>query len=201
MTVALIDDDAAVRRSLGMLLEGKGVKVQSFASAESFLDALGGLAPSCVVTDVRMPGLTGIDLQRELKRRNVTVPVILITGHGDITMAVSAIKEGAFDFIEKPFSDERLLASIATAIEKGAKLMIEQSERAELASRLADLSPRQREVMELVVQGLANKEVALRLDISPRTVENYRAWVMEKMGASNLADLVRKVLVLSEEKS
>ena len=132
MTVALIDDDAAVRRSLGMLLEGKGVKVQSFASAESFLDALEGLAPSCVVTDVRMPGLTGIDLQRELKRRGAAMPVILITGHGDIAMAVSAIKEGAFDFIEKPFSDERLLTSITTAIEKGAKLKIEQNERAHL---------------------------------------------------------------------
>lgn len=196
MTVALIDDDEAVLRSLRLLLEGRGMKVRCFASAESFLQGIGEEMPKCVVSDVRMPGLSGMELQQELKKRDAAVPVILITGHGDIGMAVNAIKEGAFDFIEKPFDDERLVASIATAVERGQKVRIEQSERANLEARLLELSPRQREVMDLVVQGLANKEIAQRLNISPRTVENYRAWAMEKMGAGNLADLVRKALML-----
>lgn len=197
MTVALIDDDAAVLQSLRLLLEGRGMQVRCFASAESFLQSIGEEMPKCVVSDVRMPGLTGIELHQELKKRHAPVPVILITGHGDIGMAVNAIKEGAFDFIEKPFDDELLAVSIAIAIEKGQKVRIEQAERESLEARLSELSPRQREVMDLVVQGLANKEIARRLNISPRTVENYRAWAMEKMGARNLADLIRKVLMLS----
>jgi two-component system response regulator FixJ len=198
MRVALIDDDAAVLRSLRLLLENRGFQVECFASAEEFFEKAAADAPVCVVSDVRMPGLSGLDLQRELRRRNVSVPVILITGHGDIAMAVQAIKEGAFDFIEKPFDDERLVIGISAAIEQGEKLRIEQGQRALLEQRLAELSPRQREVMDLVVQGFANKEIALKLDISPRTVENYRAWAMEKMGADNLADLVRKVLMLKD---
>jgi two-component system response regulator FixJ len=198
MSVALIDDDEAVLRSLRLLLDGRGLEVRCYSSAESFLAAMDAEMPRCVVTDVRMPGLSGLELQQELKRRRVVVPVILITGHGDIGMAVQAIKEGAFDFIEKPFDDGRLVASISAAIEKGQKARIEQIERAEIEARMAELSPRQREVMQLVAQGFANKEIAQRLNISPRTVENYRAWVMEKMGASNLADLVRKVLMLGE---
>jgi two-component system, LuxR family, response regulator FixJ len=197
MTVALIDDDAAVLQSLRLLLEGRGMQVRCFASAESFLQSIGEEMPKCVVSDVRMPGLTGIELHQELKKRHAPVPVILITGHGDIGMAVNAIKEGAFDFIEKPFDDELLAVSIAIAIEKGQKVRIEQAERESLEARLSELSPRQREVMDLVVQGLANKEIARRLNISPRTVENYRAWAMEKMGARNLADLIRKVLMLN----
>jgi two-component system response regulator FixJ len=137
-----------------------------------------------------------MELQQELKKRNPVVPVILITGHGDIAMAVQAIKQGAFDFIEKPFDDERLIASISQAIESGHRLRIEQDERAVIEARVAELSPRQIEVMRLVAEGLSNKEIAYKLSISPRTVENYRAWVMEKMGANNLADLVRKVIAL-----
>jgi two-component system response regulator FixJ len=201
MTVALIDDDDAVLQSLRQLLEGRGMQVRCFVSAESFLQCIGEEMPKCIVSDVRMPGLTGMELQQELKKRDAAVPVILITGHGDIGMAVNAIKQGAFDFIEKPFDDERLVVSIASAIERGQKVRIEQTARADLEVRLSDLSPRQREVMDLVVQGLANKEIAQRLNISPRTVENYRAWAMEKMGASNLADLVRKALTLSDRKS
>jgi two-component system response regulator FixJ len=197
MAIALIEDDEAVLRSLSLLLESKGVAVRAYASAESFLaDAEAG-PPQCVVTDIRMPGMSGLELQRELKARDAAVPVILITGHGDIAMAVQAIKQGAFDFIEKPLDDERLIASIAQAVERGQRVRVEQSERELLEARVAELSPRQVEVMHLVANGFSNKEIALKLDISPRTVENYRAWVMEKMGASNLADLVRKVIALT----
>jgi two-component system response regulator FixJ len=194
--VALIEDDQAILRSLGMLLESRGLAVQSYSSAQLFLEQFGADTPNCVVSDIRMPGVSGLQLQQELKKRDAAIPVILITGHGHIAMAVKAIKDGAFDFIEKPFDDERLIESIGNAIEHGKRERVEQSERAALETRAAELSPRQLEVMTLVAEGLSNKEIAIRLDISPRTVENYRAWVMEKMGASNLADLVRKTLLL-----
>jgi two-component system response regulator FixJ len=196
MTVALIDDDEAVLRSLQLLLRNRGIEVHCFGSAEDFLEGLERRSFRCIVCDVRMPGLTGLDLQQELKRRRNITPLILITGHGDIAMAVRAIKEGALDFIEKPFDDERLVASIAAAEEKGQQQAVGDTHRAELQARFAELSPRERQVMALVAEGLANKEIALRLEISPRTVESYRAWVMEKMGASNLADLVRKAMML-----
>jgi two-component system response regulator FixJ len=196
VTVALIEDDDAVLHSLQLLLERRGIAVRCFGSAESFLASLPAEVPACVVSDVRMPGLSGLDLQRELKRLGVGVPVILITGHGDIEMAVTAIKEGASDFIEKPFDDERLVESLAQAMATERELRSETAERCELAVRVAELSPRQREVMYLVAEGLSNKQIALRLGISRRTVENYRAWAMERMGARNLADLVRKVLTL-----
>ena len=195
MTIALIEDDEAILRSLTMLLESRGIPVRPYSSAESFLEAAAE-PPKCVVSDIRMPGISGMELQQELKKRDSAVPVILMTGHGDIAMAVQAIKQGAFDFIEKPFDDERLIASISQAIESGNRLRIEQGERAVLEARVAELSPRQIEVMHLVAEGFSNKEIAHKLDISPRTVENYRAWGMEKMGANNLADLVRKVIAL-----
>jgi two-component system response regulator FixJ len=196
MTIALIEDDEAILQSLSMLLESRGLPVRPYSSAESFLNAAVEEPPQCVVSDIRMPGLSGMELQQELKKRDSAVPIILITGHGDITMAVQAIKQGAFDFIEKPFDDDQLIASISKAIESGQRLRIEQGERAALRSRLAELSPRQIEVMNLVADGFSNKEIAHKLNISPRTVENYRAWVMEKMDANNLADLVRKVIAL-----
>jgi two-component system, LuxR family, response regulator FixJ len=196
MNVVLIDDDEAVLKSLQMLLRHRGLNVRCFQSVESFLDDIASSSFDCVVSDVRLPGMSGLDLQRELRKRKSEIPLILITGHGDIEMAVGAIKNGAFDFIEKPFDDDRLVASIRDVIARRHRLQFQESERAGLQARVAELSPRQREVMGLVVQGLANKEIAHRLDISPRTVENYRAWVMEKMGATNLADLVRKALLL-----
>lgn len=195
-TIALIEDDEAILHSLGMLLENRGMSVQTYPSAELFLEQLGDRAPSCVVSDIRMPGISGLELQQELRKQDAAVPVILITGHGHIAMAVKAIKDGAFDFIEKPFDEERLIESINAAIEHGKRERVEHSERTLLEARAAELSPRQLEVMTLVAEGLSNKEIAIRLDISPRTVENYRAWVMEKMGARNLADLVRKTLLL-----
>lgn len=195
-TIALIEDDEAILHSLGLLLENRGMSVQTYPSAELFLEQLGDNAPSCVVSDIRMPGISGLELQQELRKQDAAVPVILITGHGHIAMAVKAIKDGAFDFIEKPFDEERLIESINAAIEHGKRERVEHSERTLLEARAAELSPRQLEVMTLVAEGLSNKEIAIRLDISPRTVENYRAWVMEKMGARNLADLVRKTLLL-----
>lgn len=196
MTIALIEDDEAVLRSLSMLLESRGIPVTPYASAESFLAAMTTSSPQCVVSDIKMPGMSGIELHQELKKRGCDLPVILITGHGDISMAVQAIKQGAHDFIEKPFDDERLIESISQALESAHRLRIEHSERTLLKARAAELSPRQIEVMRLVADGFSNKEIAHKLDLSPRTVENYRAWVMEKMAAKNLADLVRKVIAL-----
>jgi two-component system response regulator FixJ len=196
ISIVLIEDDEAILHSLGLLLESRGMLVRGYPSAELFLENLATDIPSCVVADIRMPGLSGLELQHELKKRDAAIPVILITGHGDVAMAVKAIKDGAFNFIEKPFDDERLIESIGAAIEHGRRERVEQTERTSLEARAAELSPRQLEVMNLVAEGLSNKEIAIRLDISPRTVENYRAWVMEKMGASNLADLVRKTLLL-----
>ena len=194
MTIALIEDDEAVLRSLSLLLESRGIAVRGYRSAENFLADAQATPLQCIVTDIRMPGMSGLELQRELKARDAAVPVILITGHGDVAMAVQAIKNGAFDFIEKPLDDNRLVASIAQAVERGHRARVEQSERALLQARVAELSPRQVDVLHLVADGFSNKEIALKLDISPRTVENYRARVMEKMGANNLADLVRKVV-------
>jgi two-component system response regulator FixJ len=194
MTIALIEDDEAALESLHLLLESRGMSVRGFASAEAFLASLTEGRPACIVSDVRLPGLSGVDLQRILKAEGTDVPVILITGHGDIAMAVGAMKEGAFDFVEKPYDADVLITNIERALAVGAEMRSKEIERHELLERLAELSPRQKEVMNLVAEGLSNKQIALRLGISPRTVENYRAWVMERMGAANLAELVRKVL-------
>ena len=196
MNVAIVDDDDAVLHSMRLLLESRGLSVRCYNSAEKLLAEIGEHNPSCVVSDVKMPGLSGLQLQKELSSSQARIPLILITGHGDIAMAVNAIKEGAFDFIEKPFDDERLVRSIEQAVERSNRLRAAEGEIAATHASFEELSPRQREVMNLVVQGFANKEIARQLNLSPRTVENYRAWVMEKMGAVNLADLVRKAMAL-----
>jgi len=193
MTVALIDDDSAVLHSMRLLIESRDIPVACYESAEAFLEDLPGAKPSCVVADVRMPGMTGLELQRELKHRKEDAPLILISGHADVSMAVQALKEGAFDFFEKPYDGERLATSVADALEKGRTQSSGSGDRVDIAERLKALSPRQREVLEFVASGMSNKQIAAQLSISPRTVETYRAWVMERMGAVNVADLVRKV--------
>jgi two-component system response regulator FixJ len=193
--VCLIDDDEAVRDSVSLLLENHEFQVSSFGSAEEFLSQMEeGLDPACVVSDVKMPGLSGLDLQRLLREQPAKVPLILITGHGDIDMAVAAVKAGAHDFIEKPFDDQRLLESIQSAVDAARRRKAQDGAVLEFTARVGELSARQRQVMDLAVQGFSNKEIAQELGISPRTVETYRAWVMEKTGARNLADLVRLAL-------
>jgi RNA polymerase sigma factor (sigma-70 family) len=190
--IAVIDDNEAVLDSLRLYFARQSIETYCFDSAKAFLATLkGGREFDCVVSDVRMPGMSGLDLVQHLKAEGVAAPLILITGHGDIDMAVAAIKVGAFDFIEKPFDEARLLASIRNAIEKNKQPEIDEAELRKLRSRFNSLSTRQRQVMELAVAGLSNKEIGSKLKISPKTVENHRAWVMERIGARNIADLVR----------
>jgi two-component system response regulator FixJ len=190
--IALVEDDAAVLDSLQLYLARQDLETSCFGAAQDLLDAVdGGVQFNCIVSDVRMPGMSGLDLVRHLVARSVVAPIILITGHGDIDMAVSAIKSGAFNFIEKPFDEARLLASIRNALEIARQRALDAAETKELHARLQTLSERQRQVMELAVAGLSNKEIGSRLNISPKTVENHRAWVMERTGAKNLAELVR----------
>jgi two-component system, LuxR family, response regulator FixJ len=190
--IAVIDDDEAVLDSLRLYFGRQNIEASCFKSAKDFLAVIGsGLRFDCIVSDVRMPGMSGLDLVHRLKGDGLAVPVILITGHGDVDMAVAAIKVGAFDFIEKPFDEARLLASIGNAIEKKQQPEIDAAEVEKLQSRFNTLSVRQRQVMDLAVAGLSNKEIGSRLKISPKTVENHRAWVMERIGARNIAELVR----------
>ena len=200
MTIALIEDDEAVLDSLRLLLQGRGFSVRGFSSAEAFLASPQLKSAACLVSDVRLPGMTGLELQRMLAAKGFATPIILITGHGDIAMAVAAMREGASDFIEKPYDADRLIASIERTLTSREKMKTDESERLLLSQRTAELSPRQREVMDLVTAGLSSKQIAARLGISHRTVENYRAWVMERMEAGNVAELVRKVLILETAK-
>lgn len=200
MTIALIEDDEAILDSLRLLLQGHGFSVAGFASAEDFLASAQAKSAACIVSDVRLPGKSGVDLQRMLAAKGIEAPIILITGHGDIAMAVTAMREGASDFIEKPYDAERLIASIERSLAASQRLKSHESERLLLRQRAAELSPRQREVMDLVAAGLSSKQIAVRLGISHRTVENYRAWIMERMDAGNVAELVRKVLILEADR-
>lgn len=193
--VHVIDDDDAVRESLEFLLRTAKIEVRTYDSATTFLNTMSGGAIGCIVTDVRMPGMSGVDLLRQLRARGSTMPVIVITGHGDIQLAVEAMKIGAADFLEKPFDDEVLLASVKAALGRLEKDAQRETERAELNNRLATLSTREREVLDGLVAGKANKVIAFDLGISPRTVEIYRAHVMTKMSAGSLSELVRMALL------
>lgn len=198
-TVFVIDDDPAIRESLRWLIESIGLNVKVFATAPEFLESYLPDPPSCLVLDIRMPGMSGLDLQAELAARDIRVPVIIITGHAEVPVAVRAMKAGAFDFIEKPFSDQLLLDRISRAIEFDTQARRGRSAQADVASRLAQLTPREHQVMELVIAGKANKVIASELGLSPKTVEVHRAHVMKKMQADSLADLVR-LGMLSENK-
>jgi two-component system response regulator FixJ len=195
-TVHVIDDDEGLRDSLTFLLRAAKIDVRSYSSATAFLEALPDLGASCIITDVRMPGLSGIDLLRRLKELKVTVPVIVITGHGDVALAVEAMKIGAMDFLEKPFDDEVMLASVRLALRRQAGEAKRHTERAEIENRLNALSNREHDVLGGLVAGRANKQIAFDLGISPRTVEIYRANLMDKMQAGSLSDLVRMALIV-----
>jgi two-component system response regulator FixJ len=194
--VHVIDDDEALRESLIFLLRTAGLEVKSHASATDFLQNLADAGElGCIISDVRMPGMTGLELLRRLHELGIGVPVIVVTGHGDVPLAVDAMKGGAADFLEKPFDDEVLLASVRSALARHAGEAKRQVERADIESRLAALSPRERDVLGGLVAGHANKQIAFDLGISPRTVEIYRANLMDKMKAASLSDLVRMALV------
>ena len=194
-TVHVIDDDEAVRHSLAFLLQTAKFDVRSYGSATDFLNIALSLSSGCVVTDVRMPGLSGIDLLKRLRELRIALPVIVITGHADVPLAVEAMKIGADDFLEKPFDDEVLLASIRTALKRQAGDSNRQAQRSEVEGRLATLSNRERDVLLGLVAGRANKQIAFDLGISPRTVEIYRANLMTKMQAASLSALVRMALL------
>jgi two-component system response regulator FixJ len=194
--VHLIDDDEGVRQAVAFLLATSGFAVRVYESATAFLDALPSVQQGCVVTDVRMPGIDGLALQRELKIRGVVLPVIVITGHGDVPLAVEAMKAGAVDFIEKPFNDESLLSAIRVAIDRHTQDARRGDEIIAIKEKLASLSPREREVLDGLIAGLPNKTIAYDLKISARTVEVHRANLMTRMGAHSVADLVRMVFVV-----
>ncbi|HWN46730.1 MAG TPA: response regulator [Steroidobacteraceae bacterium] len=196
-TVFVVDDDDAVRNSLRMLLKSAGVHAEASASAQEFLSTYEVTQPGCLVLDVRMPGMSGLEMQHELNLRGATIPVIFITGHGDIPMAVEAMQHGAFDFLQKPFRDQELLDRVQRALVRDADYRTRLRQTDRIRERLASLSPREREVLDLVTQGKANKMVAGDLGVSQRTVEIHRAHVMQKMEAGSLAELVRMMMAVS----
>jgi FixJ family two-component response regulator len=198
-TVHVVDDDDGMRRALSLLLNTVGYRTLVFASPAEFLAQYDADAPGCLVLDIRMPGMSGLELQQQLNRTGSMLPVIFITGHGDVPMAVQAMKEGAFEFIQKPFRDQDLLDRINHAIQQDAENRNTLARRADVARRLESLTPRERQVMAMVVDGAANKVIAIDLDLSERTVEIHRAKVMEKMGARSVAHLVKLQLSLDGE--
>jgi RNA polymerase sigma factor (sigma-70 family) len=190
--VFVVDDDAPVRRALSRLLRSATLEVESFASAEGFLAGIApDPGPACVVVDLNMPGLTGLQLQDELRRRGLDLPLVFISGQADVSSSVRAMKSGALDFIEKPFSDDEFLGAVAQALEQDSRNRERREERRVLDARRARLTPREREVFELVVEGLGNKQVGWQLGATEKTIKVHRARVMEKMEAGSLAELVR----------
>jgi two-component system response regulator FixJ len=195
-----VDDDLDVLDSLSLYLRAKGITVERFECAETLLQALvQGASFDCIVSDLQMPGLTGLDLQAKLRDFHIATPLVFITGHGDVQTAVLAMKAGAADFLEKPFDEDRLISAVEQAIASKTRETVNSQEIASIRNRIAELSERQRQVMDLAGRGLTNKEIAAALEISPRTVETHRAWVMERTGAKNVADLVRIVMRLDED--
>ena len=198
-TVFVVDDDEAIRKALRLLMKSVGLEVETYASAREYLEAYDPDRAGCLVLDIRMSGMSGIDLHREMLARHAITPVIFITGHGDVSMAVQAMKDGAVDFIQKPFGDQTLLDRIHHSLkldEENRKVLAQQQK---IADRVEALTPREREVMELIVEGHPNKVVAHRLGISERTIEIHRSRVMKKLGATSLPHLVRMSLRAKEE--
>ena len=193
--VHVIDDDDSARHSLEFLLDCAGLQVRSYASAVEFLEAVPSMPHGCIITDVRMPEMSGVELVARLKAEGVPDPVIVITGHADVPMAIQAMKQGVSDFIEKPFSDEVILTAVHSALAQASDRLQRQAQLDEVKGRLESLSQREREVLERLVEGKANKVIAFDLDISARTVEVYRANVMAKMQARSLSELVRMVML------
>jgi FixJ family two-component response regulator len=193
-TVYVVDDDQAVCNSLRLLLKSVGLATQTMSSATEFLAAYQPGQPGCLVLDVRMPGMSGLELQQELNVRGATIPVIFVTGHGDVPMAVEAMQHGAFDFLQKPFRDQELIDRIQRALARDATTRTALKEHEHIRERLTSLTPREREVLALMTEGKPNKVMAHELGVSQRTVEIHRARVMEKSGAGSLAQLVRMVM-------
>jgi two-component system response regulator FixJ len=195
-TVFVVDDDALVRRSLEATLSLAGFKVVQFVSAQQFLAQITPSQLGCVLADIRMPGMDGLALQEELSKRHASMPVIIITGHADVSLAVRAMKAGALDVLEKPFSNEKLITQVKSALAVAADKATEASLRERRSQKLQALSDRERDVLKLIVEGYSNREIATALAISPRTVDIHRARVMEKLGAGSLAELVRMTVTI-----
>jgi FixJ family two-component response regulator len=190
-TVFVVDDDESIREALEGLIRSVGLSVETFASAPEFLQSRGSDVPGCLVLDVRLPGLSGLDLQNELANANIDIPIIFITGHGDIPMTVRAMKAGAVEFLTKPFREQDLLDAIQQALERDRTAREQRAENADLHARYDSLTPRESEVMRIVITGLLNKQIAAELGTSEVTIKLHRARVMQKMRADSLADLVR----------
>ncbi|MGB5162465.1 MAG: response regulator transcription factor [Thermoanaerobaculia bacterium] len=200
-TVFVVDDDEAVRDSLALLLRSVELAVATFSSAHEFLDSYDPAAPGCLILDVRLPGMSGLELQQRLADDGADLPIVFITGHGDVPMAVRAMRRGAVDFLQKPFSDQELLDRVQQALAEQSQRRQQSESKAEIAQRIRSLTPREHEVMELIVEGLANKVIANRLGTSQRTVEVHRASVMRKMQADSVARLVHLVFAADSQGS
>jgi len=192
--IFVVDDDEAVRLSTEMLIRSMGLRVEAFEAAAEFLEDFDPQQPGCLILDIRMPGMSGLELQEHLNEIGATIPVVFVTGHGDVPMAVKAMKAGAVDFIQKPFRDQELIDRVHAALDRDSESRLESQVKEKIQERVDLLTSREFEVMELVVEGQANKEIAFDLGLSPRTVEIHRARVMSKMTAASLPDLVRKYL-------
>jgi two-component system, LuxR family, response regulator FixJ len=196
-TIMVVDDDAGVRNAMRALLKSVGLNSALFASAQEFLAAYQPSQQGCLVLDIRMPGMSGLELQQQLNMRGAVIPVIFMSGHADIPMAVEAMQHGAFDFLQKPFRDQDLLDRIQRAIARDSELRKSLGEHERIKAHLDELTPREREVLDLMTQGLQNKSIAQKLAVSPRTIEIHRARVMEKMNAHSVAELVRMMMDLN----
>jgi FixJ family two-component response regulator len=198
-TVHIVDDDNGVRTSIRVLMKSVGLPAVTYGSAQEFLAGYNPMMAGCVVLDIRMPGMSGMELQEALNERGAVIPVIFVTGHGDVPMAVEAMRHGAFDFLQKPFRDQDLIDRVQQALARDAETREELKEHSRIRARIATLTPREKEVLDLLTVGKANKMMAQDLGLSQRTIEIHRAHVMEKMGARSVAQLVRMVMDLEEK--